>query len=98
MKSFRPKDGFGEPPTDEGRNGERNFRREKRSNKTHESTTDPDAKLYRKGDGQESRLCYMGHVSMENRNGLAVAGEVTQATGKAERMTALDLIDGYRHG
>jgi transposase len=95
MKSFRPKDGSGEPP-DGGRNGERNFRREKRSNETHASTTDPDAKLYRKGDGQESRLCYMGHVLMENRNGLAVAGDVTQASGTAERQTALELIDRHR--
>jgi transposase len=79
MKSFRPKDGPGSPPA-AGRNGERNFRREKRSNKTHASTTDPDAKLYRKGDGQENRLCFMGHVLMENRNGLAVLGDVTQAT------------------
>jgi transposase len=97
MKSFRPKDGSGEPP-DGGRNGERNFRREKRSNETHASTTDPDAKLYRKGDGQESRLCYMGHVLMENRNGLAVAGDVTRASGTAERDTALDLIDSHRPG
>ncbi len=97
MKSFRPKDGSGEPP-DGGRNGERNFRREKRSNATHASTTDPDAKLYRKGDGQESRLCFMGHVLMENRNGLAVAGDVTQATGTAEREAALDLIDRHRPG
>jgi transposase len=97
MKSFRPKDGSGEPPTG-GRNGERNFRREKRSNKTHASTTDPDAKLYRKGDGQESRLCFMGHVLMENRNGLAVMGDVTRATGTAERESALDLIDRHRPG
>ena len=95
MKSFRPKDGSGAPPAG-GRNGERNFRREKRSNKTHASTTDPDAKLYRKGDGQESRLCYMGHVLMENRNGLAVKGDVTRASGTAERETALDLIDRHR--
>ena len=95
MKSFRPKDGSGDPPAG-GRNGERNFRRERRSNKTHRSTTDPDAKLYRKGDGHESRLCYMGHVLMENRNGLAVAGDVTRASGTAERDTALDLIDGRR--
>jgi len=91
----QPKDGSGDPPTG-GRNGERNFHREKRSNETHESTTDPDAKLYRKGDGQESRLCYMGHVLMENRNGLAVAGDVTQATGTAEREAALTLIDNHR--
>jgi transposase len=97
MKSFRPKDGSGEPPAG-GRNGERNFRREKRSNKTHASTTDPDAKLYRKGDGQESRLCFMGHVLMENRNGLAVMGDVSEATGIAERDSALDLIDRHRPG
>ena len=97
MKSFRPKDGSGEPPAD-GRNGERNFRQEKRSNKTHASTTDPDAKLYRKGNGQESRLCYMGHVLMENRNGLAVAVDVTRATGTAEREAALALVDDHRSG
>jgi transposase len=61
MKSFRPTDGSGEPPSP-GRNGERNFRREKRSNDSHASTTDPDARLYRKGGGQSSRLCFMGHV------------------------------------
>src|SRR5258705_4701200 len=97
MKSFQPKDGSGDPPTG-GRNGERNFHREKRSNETHESTTDPDAKLYRKGDGRDSRLAYMGHVLMENRNGIAVAGDVTRATGTAERETALDLIDRRRSG
>ncbi len=76
MKSFRPKDGSGDPP-DPGRNGERNFREEKRSNETHASTTDPDARLYRKGNGRESRLCFMGHVLMENRNGLAVDAVLT---------------------
>src|ERR671938_464353 len=60
MKSFRPKQGSGEPPAN-GRNGERNFRQEKRSNETHRSTTDPEAKLYRKSDGQAAKLCYMGH-------------------------------------
>src|SRR6202167_2518683 len=73
MKSFRPKDGSGEPPSP-GRNGERNFHNEKRSNDTHASTTDPDARLYRKAAGRESRLCFMGHVLMENRNGLALGG------------------------
>jgi len=97
MKSFRPKDGGGTPP-DGGRNGERNFRGEKRTNETHRSTTDPDARLYRKGNGQESRLCYMGHALMENRNGLAVGGEVTQATGTAEREAALRLVDRHRPG
>lgn len=76
MKSFRAKDGSDEPPAP-GRNGERNFRREKRSNDTHASTTDPDARLYRKGNGQGARLCFMGHVLMENRNGLAVDATLT---------------------
>ena len=66
MKSFRPKDGSGDPP-DGGRNREQNFRGEKRSNETHESTTDPDARLYRKSDGRESRLCYMAHRSGRSR-------------------------------
>src|SRR6202167_2250421 len=92
MKSFRPKDGSGEPPSP-GRNGERNFHNEKRSNDTHASTTDPDARLYRKAAGRESRLCFMGHVLMENRNGLAVGAAVTRATGTAEREAALALLD-----
>ena len=91
MKSFRPKDGSGNPPG-AGRNGERDFRGEKRSNETHASTTDPDSRLYRKGNGRESVLCYMGHALMENRNGLAVAGTVTHATGTAEREAALALL------
>jgi transposase len=97
MKSFRPKDGGGNPP-DDGRNGERDFRGEPRSNETHASTTDPDARLYRKGNGQESRLCYMGHALMENRHGLAVSGELTRASGTAEREAALRLIEAHRPG
>jgi transposase len=92
MKSFRPKDGSGEPP-DPSRNGERNFRKEKRSNETHASTTDPDARLYRKADGRESKLCFMGHVVMENRNGLAVDANLSLATGTAEREATLDMLD-----
>jgi hypothetical protein len=92
MKSFRPKDGSGEPPSP-GRNGERNFRKEKRSNETHASTTDPDARLYRKADGRGSGLCFMGHVLMENRNGLAVDATLTCATGTAEREAALVILD-----
>jgi transposase len=87
MKSFRPKDGSGEPPSP-GRNGAANFRETKRSNETHASTTDEDARLFRKGDGQESRLAYLGHALMENRNGLVVAAEATLATGTAEREAA----------
>jgi transposase len=97
MKSFRPKDGGGNPP-DDGRNGERDFRGEKRSNETHASSTDPEARLYRKGNGRESLLCYMGHAFMENRNGLAVGGRVTHAIGTAEREAALGLVDQYRSG
>jgi transposase len=87
MKSFRPKDGSGEPPSP-GRNGETDFRKTKRSNETHASATDPDARLFRKGVGQESRLAYLGHALMENRNGLVVAAEATLATGTAEREAA----------
>lgn len=92
MKSFRPKDGSGEPPAP-GRNGERDFKKEKRSNQTHASTTDPDARLYRKADGRESRLCFMGHALMENRNGLVVDATLTHATGTAEREATLLMLD-----
>jgi len=95
MKSFVPKDGSGEPPA-AGRNGERDFHKEKRSNATHASTTDPDARLFRKGDGQASRLCFMGHALMENRNGLIVDCELTRATGTAEREAALAMIERSR--
>jgi transposase len=97
MKSFVPKDGSGEPPSG-GRNGERNFRKEKRSNETHVSTTDPDARLFRKGDGQSSKLCFMGHALMENRNGLIVDCELTKATGTAEREAALAMLKRSRKG
>src|SRR5258707_4834118 len=66
MKSFRPKDGSGEPPPP-GRNGERDFHGEKRSNETHPSVTDPDARLYRKGPAQPAKLAYLRHVLIENR-------------------------------
>jgi transposase len=94
MKSFRPKgsdDGGGA-----GRDPERDFHGEKRCNETHASTTDPEARLYRKGNGRESKLCFIGHALMENRNGLALGGGVTMASGTAEREAALDLIDKHR--
>ena len=98
MKSFRPKDeaGVDDPPPDEpgGRNAEVDFRGEKRSNATHASTTDPDALLYRKSPGTGAKLCYMGHVLMENRNGLVVDAETTRVSGHAERLAALEMIDG----
>lgn len=97
MKSFRPKDGSGEPPGP-GRNGERSFHGEKRTNETHASSTDPEAKLYRKGDGQASKLAFMGHVLMENRSGLVLATRLTQASGTAEREAALTMLDSYQSG
>jgi transposase len=95
MKSFVPKDG-GDPPSgkgqDGGRNAERNFHGEKRKNDTHSSTTDPDARLFRKGMGKEAKLCHMGHLMTENRNGLIVDARLTEANGTAERTTALAMI------
>ena len=91
MKSFRPKDGGGEPPAP-GRNGERDFHGEKRSNQTHVSTTDPDARLYRKGPGHPAKLAYLGHVLMENRHALVVDTRLTLATGMAEREAALEMV------
>ncbi|MGH3054054.1 MAG: IS5 family transposase [Gaiellaceae bacterium] len=96
MKSFRRKDGGDDDPDAPGGNGTRNFRAERRSNETHESTTDKDARLFRKGNGKESRLCYLGHALMENRNGLVVEAELTRATGTAECEAALAMIDRHR--
>lgn len=93
IKSFRRKDGGDNGPDGPGRNAERGFHKEKRSNDTHRSTTDPEARLYKKGDGQPARLCYMGHALMENRNGLAVSGALTLARGTAEREAALQMLD-----
>jgi len=95
MKSFVPRDKGDEPPAppSAGRNAERNFRGETRSNETHASTTDPDARLYRKSSGQPARLCYMGHVLMENRNGLVVDSTLTHATGTAEREATLTMLE-----
>jgi transposase len=84
--SFRRKDGS------DGDGTGRDFRGQKRSNQTHQSTTDPDAKLYRKSYQAEARMAYLGHVLMENRHGLAVDGCVTQATGSAEREAAAELV------
>ncbi len=93
MKSFVAKDGSSEPPSGEGRNAERNFRGEKRTNDTHSSTTDPDARLFRKAAGKEAKLCHMGHLLTENRNNLIVDARVTEANGTAERETALDMLE-----
>jgi hypothetical protein len=71
LKSFRARDGGDEPPAP-GRNGDRDFHGETRANDTHASKADPDAKLFKKGAGKESKLCFMGHALMENRSGLVV--------------------------
>lgn len=91
LKSFRRKDRRDEPPPDDPGNPTVNFHGERRSNDTHASTTDPEARLTRRGSGRESKLAYQGHVVMENRHGLVVAARVTPATGTAERETAVEL-------
>jgi hypothetical protein len=93
MKSFKSKDA-GEPPSEGGgRNKEADFHGEKRSNETHVSITDPEARLYRKGTGKEAKLCFIGHALMENRNALFVDACLTQADGHAERIAALHMIE-----
>jgi transposase len=85
-KSFRPREG-GEPPHENGRGGD--FHGQRRSNETHQSTTDPDARLYKKSKGSEAKLSYLGHVLMENHHGLLMDTMVTLADGTAERDAAL---------
>lgn len=85
-------------PTRQNRNAEVDFGGEKRSNATHASTTDPDARLYKKSPGTGAMLCVIGHALMENRNGLIVQGDLTQADGHAERRAALDMIQRHSPG
>jgi transposase len=108
MKSFKPKAEAGdEPPAAAGRNAERDYHGEKRTNETHASTTDPDARLYRKGvalrgdhrgrpwepaTGKEAKLCHMGHLLMENQSGLIIDAMLTPASGTAEREAALSML------
>ena len=80
------------------RNAEVNFRGEKRSNATHASVTDPDARLYKKSPGAAAMLCFMGHTLMENRNGLVVQAELTHADGHGERKAALEMINRHSPG
>lgn len=90
-KSFRPKDDSrSDPPA--GRNAERDFHGEKRTNETHRSTTDPEARMMRKGNSQAAKLRFMGHALVENRSSLIVGMDLTQADGFAERATALELL------
>lgn len=95
MKSFKAKDGSDDPPGGGGRNAEVDFHGHRRSNDTHASTTDPDARLYRKGAGKEARLCFIGHGLMENRSGLLVDACLTPADGHGEREAALHMIEPH---
>jgi transposase len=97
MKSFQAKDGSSEPPSP-GRNGERDFRGEKRSNETHASITDPEAKLYRKGKGKEAKLSFVGNAMTENRHGLVVETELGEASGTIEREAAKTMVARYSPG
>jgi hypothetical protein len=93
QKSFKQKsDTTPLPPDDDPGNPSVDFRGERRTNATHASTTDPEARLYKKAAGQEAKLCFLGHVLMENRHGLVVNATVTPATGTAEREAALALV------
>ena len=88
QKSFQRKDGSAPPPEDGGRNATVNFHGDERRNDTHRSTTDPEARLFKKSRGSESKLSFMAHVLMENRNGLVVDTRLTKSSGKAERESA----------
>lgn len=92
-KSFKPKDGSGPQDEPKGRNDEVDFRGQPRSNQTHRSTTDPEALLARKSSAVAAKLCYAGHLLMENRSALIVDMDLTAADGKAERTTALEMLE-----
>jgi len=96
MKSFRSRDEEEDTSAGGGRNPSVNFHGEKRKNDTHQSTTDAETLLARKGKGKEAKLCFAGHVLMENRNGLVVDVAMTQATGTAEREAAIEMLDKVR--
>lgn len=97
QKSFRRRDTPTDPPDDPG-NPSVDFHGETRTNDTHQSTTDPDARLYKKSQGSPARLCYLGHVLTENRNGLVVDALVTPANGTAEREAALAMLGDLPEG
>lgn len=96
LKSVRPRDEGDPPAPGGGRNPDVDFRGQQRTDDTHVSRTDPEARLARKGTGQETRLCYAGHVPTENRHGLILDAHVSQATGTAERDAALAMLDRRR--
>ncbi len=86
------------PPSDPGRNPALNYRKQKRSNVTHASTTDPFARLLKKSKGSEAKICYLGRIVTENRNGLGVDARLTLASGTAERETAIAMIENKPAG
>ena len=92
-KSFRPKDGSDDPSAGGGRNVDTDWKGNRRSDETHESSTDSDARLFRKGRQSGAILCYQGHILMENRSGLVVGAVVSHADGFGERASALRLLD-----
>ena len=92
LKSYRPRDDQ-DTLSGGGRNLEVDFRGQQRRSDTHASTTDPDARLYRKGPGQKAALSYMGHLLTENRHGLVVDVELTEANGRAEREAAVAMVE-----
>jgi transposase len=93
LKSFKPREGSKEQPPEDRGNPTVNFHGERRSNATHESTTDPQARLARKGAGKEAKLCYSGNALMENRNGLLVDFQIFEANGTAERSSAIEMVE-----
>ena len=105
QKSFQPKqkgkndfNPLQPPPRDPGSNPTLNYRKQKRSNDTHASTTDPFARLLKKSKGSEAKLCYLGHIVTENRNGLVVDARLTLASGRAEREAAIAMIENKPAG
>jgi transposase len=97
QKSFKPRTGTPPPPSDsDAGNPSVDFRGQRRTNDTHTSTTDADARLYKKAKGQEAKLGFLGHVLMENRNGLVVETRLTRATGTAEREAAVEMVEAKR--
>ena len=96
-KSFQRKEAPAPPSDDDPGNPTVNFHGEQRSNETHQSTTDPEARLYRKGKGREAKLAYVGNLLMDNREGLAVATQVSLGEGPAECLGALELVEGLAH-
>jgi transposase len=93
QRSFRAKDGSDDEPGGGGRNLARDYHGQSRTNDTHASSTDPEARQFKKSSGASSKLCYMGHAVSENRHGLIVEVQVTEANGTAERSTAIEMIE-----